>query len=103
MEHPMNKRLRILIIENSRDDTTRALQALEQAGYGVAPEQIRTETQMLAALREKTWDLILCDHKMPSLPTLQALDILKASGLDIPFIVLSQRIESAEDEEAVVA
>jgi PAS domain S-box-containing protein len=99
----MNKRLRVLIIENSQDDTALVLRALEQAGYDVSPESIRTETQMLAALREKTWDLILCDYKLPLFPTLQALDILKASGLGIPLIVLSQRLEKEEDEEGVVA
>lgn len=94
----MNKQLHVLIIENSAYDTALALQALERAGYDVRSERIGTEAQMMAALREKAWDVILCDYKMPFFPTRQALDILKASGLEIPFIVLSRH---AEEEAAV--
>jgi signal transduction histidine kinase len=44
---------------------------------------------MRAALREHSWDLVLCDYAMPRFDALSALALLKAEGLDVPFIIVS--------------
>ena len=53
---------------------------------------------MRAALREQGWDVILADYSLPQFGSLQALSVLKETGLDIPFIIISGAI----GEELVV-
>src|SRR5688500_15911549 len=54
---------------------------------------------MEEALSGRTWDIILSDYSMPHFSAMAALETLKASGLDIPFIVISGTI----GEETAVA
>ena len=47
---------------------------------------------MKQALADREWDVITSDYNMPGFSALAALDILKESGLDLPFIVVSGKI-----------
>jgi len=47
---------------------------------------------MRVALEESDWDIIIADHSMPSFSSIDALDVLKGSGKDIPFIIYSNVI-----------
>src|SRR6266508_1040268 len=54
---------------------------------------------MEQALSRREWDVILCDYTLPQFSAMDALAVLKASGLDIPFMIVSGTI----DEETAVA
>lgn len=54
---------------------------------------------MRAALMGRTWDAVISDWSMPSFSAPAALEILKESGLDLPFIIASGTI----GEESAVA
>ena len=95
----MGTPLRVLIIEDSEEDTQLLLRELRGGGYEVEFERVETGGAMQAMLSEKTWDLILSDYSLPLFDAPQALEILKASGLDVPFIILSGTI----GEETAVA
>jgi PAS domain S-box-containing protein/putative nucleotidyltransferase with HDIG domain len=95
----MGKSLRVLIIEDSEDDALLLLRELKQSGYEVEFERVDTAAEMQSMLNQKTWDLILSDYSMPEFNAPQALELLKASGLDLPFIIISGTI----GEETAVA
>src|SRR5690348_14668263 len=95
----MGKRLRLLIIEDSEDDAQLLLRELRSLLYEVEFERVETGGSMRAMLSEKEWDLILSDYTLPKFNAPEALEILKISGLDIPFIILSGTI----GEETAVA
>jgi PAS domain S-box-containing protein len=96
----MEKRnLNVLIVEDSADDAQLMLRELRQGGYIVDAERVETQAAMQAALARETWDIILSDYSMPQFSAMGALGTLKASGLDIPFIVVSGTI----GEETAVA
>ena len=84
-----NKTLRVLIVEDSEDDTTLLLRELRRGGF--VPEYTRVEDAgaMRAALREAPWDIILCDHVLPRLDSFMALGVAREERSDIPFIVVS--------------
>ncbi|MFC1928364.1 ATP-binding protein [Chloroflexota bacterium] len=84
--------LRVLIIEDSDSDAALNVRELEKAGYKVTHEIVSTDTEMKAFLHTQTFDLIISDHNLPQFDSLKALAILKESGLDIPFIVVSGTI-----------
>lgn len=84
--------LRVLFIEDSEDDTLLIVRELRRSGYKPVYERVETEDAMKDALFSKEWDIILSDYNMPIFSTSEALAILKESGIDIPFIIVSGAI-----------
>ena len=82
----------VLMVEDSEDDTLLLMRALQRAGYAPVFERVDTPEDMSVALAQKTWDVVITDYAMPKFSALAALDLLEASGLDLPFIVVSGTI-----------
>ena len=95
----MKSLLRVLIVEDSEDDAQLIIWEIKRGGYAVEFERVETRTTMEAALSHGSWDIILSDYAMPEFSAMAALATLKASGLDIPFLVVSGTI----GEETAVA
>jgi DNA-binding NtrC family response regulator len=88
----MNKTIRCLLVEDSEDDTLLVLAELCRGGYTATHERVETPEAMRAALDRQPWDIVIADYKMPRFSGLAALEILKASGKDLSFIVVSGTI-----------
>ena len=88
----MGKPLRVLFVEDSENDAELLLRHLGQMGYEVESERVETDGAMRAMLSENDWDLILSDYTLPKFSAPKALETLKASGLDIPFVIISGTI-----------
>ncbi|RPI92347.1 MAG: HD domain-containing protein [Chloroflexi bacterium] len=84
--------LRILIIEDSKDDAHLILREVQRGGYEVESERVETAEAMQETLTRRTWDLIICDFSLPRFNAPHALELLKKSGYDIPFIIVSGTI-----------
>jgi PAS domain S-box-containing protein len=95
----MGKTLRVLHVEDSERDTALLARHLARADYEVSSERVETPDEMRAALAAQEWDVILCDYSMPHFSAPDALRLLKESGLDIPFIIISGTV----GEEVAVA
>ena len=87
-----NSFLRILLIEDSDDDAQLLLRELRRIGYEVECQRVETAGEMRSALEHKEWDILICDYSLPHLNAPQALEILKSTGLDLPFIIISGTI-----------
>jgi DNA-binding response OmpR family regulator len=86
------KPLRVLIVEDSEDDTFLLLRELRKGGYGPVYERVETPEAMRAALAKQEWDIIISDYVLPQFSGLAALDVLRKSGKDLPFIIVSGKI-----------
>lgn len=95
--------LKILIIEDSEDDEALLLLHLVRVGYEVQHERVQAADEMRDALSAKEWDIILSDYQMPNFNGLEALEILKESGFDIPFILISGTIGEEVAVQAMLA
>src|SRR5512141_426432 len=84
--------LRILIIEDSKDDAHLILREVQRGGYEVESERVETAEAMRQALARQRWDLVICDFSLPHFSAPKALDLLKQSKYDIPFIIVSGTI-----------
>jgi two-component system cell cycle sensor histidine kinase/response regulator CckA len=96
----MGESLRVLIVEDSEADTALLLHELERSGYDVVHERVQTADEMKAALERTAWHAVLSDYTLPTFSGPRALDVLKASGQDLPFIIVSGTIG---EEVAVLA
>jgi PAS domain S-box-containing protein len=96
----MTKLLHVLIVEDSEADAELVLRELQRGGYEVEYERVERRLAMEQALSRNKWDVILCDYSMPQFSAMDALETLKASGLDIPFLIVSGTID---EETAVTA
>jgi putative nucleotidyltransferase with HDIG domain len=88
----MSPYLQILIIEDSEDDARLLLREVQRGGYQVESERVETAETMRAALVRRKWDLIICDFSLPTFSAPKALELLKESGIDLPFIIVSGTI-----------
>ena len=83
------KNLRILLVEASSDDAKRTLAKLKQNGYTVEHLRVKDATAMQKALAEKEWDVVLCSYDPSGFCGLEALSLMQAAGIDLPFLFLS--------------
>jgi PAS domain S-box-containing protein len=88
----MKTQLRVLMIEDSESDAELIIRPLKKAGYDLIFERVETAQQLKTALENKPWDIIISDYRLPHLEAPTALAILQETGLDIPFIVVSNTI-----------
>ena len=85
----MRKSLRVLIIEDSEFDARVMTSVLRQGGYDVVSQRVESGTALRDALGKQDWDVILSDYNLPEFQAPEALEILKGTGIDIPFIIIS--------------
>src|SRR3990172_5785074 len=95
----MNQPLRVLIVEDSADDALLVLRELRRGGYNVTWERVETAETMRAALTRQPWEIVISDYSMPHFSGPAALELLRASGLDLPLILVSGTV----GEELAVA
>ncbi|MGJ5672728.1 MAG: PAS domain S-box protein [Nostochopsis sp.] len=88
----MNSHLRVLILEDSEDDTLLTLRELRRGGYTLDYVRVDTPSAMQAVLDQQSWDIVIADYSMPAFSALEALKVLQSRKLDLPFIIVSGTI-----------
>ncbi len=88
----MKKKLKILMVEDSKDDALLIIRNISQGDFEPEYRRVETPETMEAALNSKKWDIILSDYNMPNFNGLDALKIFKKTDLKIPFIIISGTI-----------
>ena len=83
--------LRLLIIEDDPADATLVVRFLEKSGRTLEWERVQDREALLAAL-EKPWDAIVSDWSMPGFGAKEALKVLQARKIDLPFLIMSGTI-----------
>jgi len=87
----MSQPLKVLIVEDNPADAELLVIELTRAGFEPDWRRVDTEAAFLEQLNGGL-DLILSDYRMPAFNGLSALELLKQSGLEIPFILVSGTI-----------
>jgi PAS domain S-box-containing protein len=94
----MARPLRLLLVEDNLPDAELLLRQIRLAGFETASERVDTEADFVARLHPGL-DLVLSDYALPHFSGSRALELLKQSGLDVPFILVSATV----GEETAVA
>lgn len=85
----MVKLLQLLVVEDSENDMELLLEEIKEAGYEPVSERVQTAEELTAALGRHVWDVIICDYVMPRFSAPDALKLVRAKHVDLPFIVVS--------------
>ena len=88
-----------MIVEDVDDDAALLVRHLNKAGYAIDFKRVDRAGDFSDSLQDADWDVIISDFSLPGFTGLDALEILKAHGRDIPFIIISGTI----GEETAVA
>jgi DNA-binding NtrC family response regulator len=95
-----HRELQILHLEDSEFDHELMLAHLARGGLRARMQRVDSEAEFLTALG-RDWDAIISDYNLPGFSGLVALDLLKASGRDVPFILVSGEIGEDTAVEAM--
>ncbi len=90
--------LKILIVEDNPSDAELMVRRLKNEGFDFKWVRVEDEEAFIENLDANSLDLILSDWSLPSFSGLCALQVTRAKGFDIPFIIVSGSI----GEEAAV-
>lgn len=94
------KKLRLIMVEDSENDTILLLYQIKKAGYEVEHIRVENAEELSEALESETWYLVISDHALPCFSAPEALSVLNHSGKELPFIIVSSVIG---EEVAVTA
>ncbi len=78
----------LLLVEDNAQDAELVLETLRGAGFDPHCRQVDTREDYLRELTASP-DLILSDFSLPQFDGKTALQLLKATGMEIPFIIVS--------------
>ncbi|MFZ9854941.1 MAG: PAS domain S-box protein [Limisphaerales bacterium] len=84
--------LRVLVVEDSENDTHLVVRSLRRAGYEVDWRRVETAPELKVALDSSPWDLVISDFNLPQFSASGALSVFQDSRLDVPFILVSGTI-----------
>lgn len=81
--------VRLLIIDDSEDDARFLVEDLEKGGYAPEAHRVDNSADLEAALRNASWDLAVCDFRMPGFGGDSALALVKRLTPDLSFVFWS--------------
>src|SRR5512135_3696106 len=81
--------LRTLIVEDNPLDVKLMAAMLERSGYHLEYKSVDTPESFQEQINEGNYEVVISDYNLHSWTAIDALDIVKKSGKDIPFIVVT--------------
>jgi signal transduction histidine kinase len=81
--------IRVLFVEDSESDYELMLFTLERDGVALEGTRVEESAPMRAALAANSWDAVIADRNLPNFSSAGALQVLRDSQLDLPFLVVS--------------
>ena len=91
------KELRIICIENKLDSCEAILNELTRLQYKITFKHVSSSFEFKEELEGGIWDLVISNYDLPGFLTMEALELCRKFFLDLPFILVSEKI----DEEVV--
>ena len=82
-------KLRVLYVEDNPRDVKLTAIMLERAGYAVTGDAVDTIEKFRERLTENNYEVIICDYNLRNWTAMDALEIFREIGKDIPFIIVS--------------
>ncbi len=84
-----NRALRVLYAEHESTDVELCRKALRDAGYSVKLDVVATAEEFTHQLDSRRYDVVLSDFNIPGWSGMDALHLLRESGHEIPFLLVT--------------
>jgi PAS domain S-box-containing protein len=81
--------LRVLMIEDNPVDAELCVEFLSVAQFEVVADIAQTPKELLAFVKNGSYDVILADYNLGTWTGMDAFDLLQEEGCEIPFILLT--------------
>lgn len=81
--------LRFLLIEDNVADSELVVDQLKRGGFDFVSETVQTAEEFISKIRSHRPDIVLAEYNLGEWRGLDALDILRAEGLDVPLILVT--------------
>ncbi|SPF35811.1 putative Histidine kinase [Candidatus Sulfotelmatobacter kueseliae] len=94
-------RLSALLVEDNLADSELVLRELQRGGFEVSSEVVQTAADFRRKLQTTTPDVILADYNLGSWRGMEALEILRTEGRDIPLILVSGAVGDVTAVECI--
>jgi PAS domain S-box-containing protein len=94
---PATSPIRVLLVEDDEADAMLVQRALHAAGLPVAVTRADRIEDVHAALRDQSWDIVLCDYSLPGLDVTRVMDLVAELAPQAQVVVVSGTV----GEEAV--
>lgn len=86
---PMDRQLKILMLEDLPEDVGLIEYILRKEGIDFTSQYVDTKEEYVRALEVYQPDVILSDHALPQFNSVEALSICRKNALNIPFILVT--------------
>ncbi len=95
--------LRVLLVEDSEADAFLLQRELRREGFDLTMYRVYNAQDLQKALDHENWDIVISDYNLPGFDGLHALNLVRATGLDLPFILISGAVGEDIAVEAMKA
>jgi signal transduction histidine kinase len=82
-------KLRVLLVEDDTADAELILRALRDSGFEVISELVQSADDFRRAVRLNCPDVVLADYNLPQWTGMEAFEMLRHEGVDVPLILVS--------------
>jgi signal transduction histidine kinase len=82
-------KLRILLVEDNAADSELVLRELRRGGFEVSAAIVQSAQEFRDSLKNAFPDLVLADYNLGHWRGMEALEIIKSEGLNVPLILVS--------------
>ncbi len=86
---PQPGQLRVLHVEDNELDAELVSEALRKGGFSASVVVVQEEAEFVAQLLSHHPEVVIADYNLPQWTGMEALDVLRSKGLDIPLILVS--------------
>jgi len=86
---PQPGQLRVLHVEDNQLDAELVAQALRKGGFSVSMVVVQAEAEFERQLALHRPDVVIADYNLPQWQGMDALEVLRREGLEIPLILVS--------------
>src|SRR5713226_8868735 len=81
---PQPGQLRVLHVEDNELDAELVSGALRKGGFSASVIVVQEEAEFVAQLLSHHPEVVIADYNLPQWTGMEALDVLRSKGLDIP-------------------
>src|SRR5947209_2452812 len=82
----MTESLKVLLVEDSEEDADLISLTLQRGGFHPKIHRVETREAMEEALSGCAFDVVVADYSMPQFTMREALEVVRNTELDIPFL-----------------